>query len=275
VTANGTSTFLGQFGNGNNVNEKIIQFLRASSSTDIVNIQGINAGVGASNIALQALGGNVGIGSTSPAERLHVETSNEYQITYARTLIGKRWALGIDTGGTYFNNRTDSILPLYITNAGNVLIGTTTDPGAKLYVLGAAVLGPSNTGLGIGSISGIRRIQWNESTSELEVYNSSNAYAPIGASAFNTRSDYRLKEDLKQVNGLEKINSINVYNYKWKESETRMDGVLAHELAEVLPYAVSGQKDGEQMQGVDYSKIVPLLIQSIKELKQEIDTLKN
>jgi hypothetical protein len=80
--------------------------------------------------------GNVGIGTASPAERLHVETSNEYQITWARTGAGKRWAIGTDTGGFYFNNRTDSVLPLYITNAGNVLIGTTTDVGAKLYVNG-------------------------------------------------------------------------------------------------------------------------------------------
>jgi hypothetical protein len=51
-----------------------------------------------------------------------------------------------------------------------------------------------------------------------------------------------------------------------------MNGVLAHELAEILPYAVSGVKDGERMQGVDYSKIVPVMVQAIKELKAELDT---
>ena len=49
---------------------------------------------------------------------------------------------------------------------------------------------------------------------------------------------------------------------------------MAHELEEVLPDAVSGEKDAEEMQGVDYSKIVPLLVKSIQELKAEIELLK-
>jgi hypothetical protein len=92
---------------------------------------------------------------------------------------------------------------------------------------------------------------------------------------YNTTSDYRLKEDLKPINGLEIVNKIKVYDYKWKASDSRMDGVLAHELAEVLPYAVNGVKDGEQMQGVDYSKIVPVLIQAIKDQQVQIEQLKN
>jgi len=51
-------------------------------------------------------------------------------------------------------------------------------------------------------------------------------------------------------------------------------GVIAHELEEVLPQAVTGKKDAEQMQSVDYSKIVPLLVKSIQELKKEIYNLK-
>jgi hypothetical protein len=89
---------------------------------------------------------------------------------------------------------------------------------------------------------------------------------------YNTTSDYRLKEDLKPINGLEIVNKINVYDYKWKSSEDRMDGVLAHELQEVLPYAVFGKKDGVEMQQVDYSKIVPVMVQAIKDLKAELDT---
>ena len=66
-----------------------------------------------------------------------------------------------------------------------------------------------------------------------------------------------------------------MYDYKWKSADERTYGVVAHELQEVLPQAVDGNKDDEQMQGVDYSKIVPILVKSIQELKAEIELLKS
>jgi hypothetical protein len=99
--------------------------------------------------------------------------------------------------------------------------------------------------------------------------------------AFNTSSDYRLKNDLKDFNGLNLINAIKTYNYEWKTNNTRAYGVLAHELAEIIPYAVHGDKDqlddkGDILpQGVDYSKLVPILIKSIQELKAEFDKYKS
>jgi len=83
VTAAGVGTFgrdattvLGYFGDPNTVGNKYISFSRASAKTDIVNIQGVDAGVGGANIALQASGGNVGIGTASPEAILHVNKSN-------------------------------------------------------------------------------------------------------------------------------------------------------------------------------------------------------
>ena len=111
-------------------------------------------------------------------------------------------------------------------------------------------------------------------------YNSSGIGSIVGngsSVAFNTTSDYRLKEDLKEVNGLNKISAIKVYNYKWKDSDNRMDGVLAHELQEILPYAVTGEKDdldkdgSIKAQGVDYSKLVPVLVKAIQELSAKVD----
>ena len=92
--------------------------------------------------------------------------------------------------------------------------------------------------------------------------------------SFNETSDYRLKEDLQDFAGLDMVSKIPVYDFKWKIDESRSYGVMAHELQEVLPQAVSGEKDAEEMQGVDYSKIVPLLVKSIQELKAEVDKLK-
>ena len=54
-----------------------------------------------------------------------------------------------------------------------------------------------------------------------------------------------------------------------------MDGVLAHELSKVLPYAVIGEKDGKDMQAVDYSKIVPVLVKAIQELSAKVSLLEN
>ena len=101
------------------------------------------------------------------------------------------------------------------------------------------------------------------------------------STAFNTSSDYRLKEDLQEINGLEKTLAIKVYNFKWKNEEDRSDGVLAHELAEILPYAVNGEKDAIDEkdniipQGVDYSKLVPVLVKAIQEMNQQNQDLKS
>jgi len=92
---------------------------------------------------------------------------------------------------------------------------------------------------------------------------------------YSTTSDYRLKEDLQDFAGLDMVSKIPVYDFKWKTDESRSYGVMAHELQEVLPDAVLGEKDAEEMQGVDYSKIVPLLVKAIQELKADNDILKS
>ena len=92
--------------------------------------------------------------------------------------------------------------------------------------------------------------------------------------SYNVTSDYRLKQDFKNYNGLDLISAIKTYDYEWKSDKSRMYGVIAHELAEVLPYAVTGKKDDEEMQGVDYSKIVPVLVKAIQEQQKQIEELK-
>jgi len=96
---------------------------------------------------------------------------------------------------------------------------------------------------------------------------------------YNATSDYRLKEDLKEYNALNIIGNLKTYDFKWKNTDVRDYGMMAHELQEVLPNYVNGEKDaidedGEiKAQGVDYSKIVPILVKAIQELTAKIDAL--
>ena len=159
------------------------------------------------------------------------------------------------------------------TFGGNVFIGTTT-PGTPN---GTSIYGSAFTSSSNGRM--ILRLASDSTANRgmIIFYNPNGAVGSIltngSSTTYSTSSDYRLKEDLKDFNGLEMVSNISVYDYKWKTDETRSYGVMAHELQEVLPDAVSGEKDSEEMQGVDYSKIVPLLIKSIQELTSKVERL--
>jgi hypothetical protein len=97
--------------------------------------------------------------------------------------------------------------------------------------------------------------------------------------SYNTSSDYRLKTDLKNYSGLDLVNKIKTYDFAWKSNSSRMHGVMAHELQEILPYAVSGSKDAVdesgkmKIQGVDYGRITPVLVKAIQEQDIKINQL--
>ena len=90
-------------------------------------------------------------------------------------------------------------------------------------------------------------------------------------------SDKRLKDNIVRIeNPLEKVDKIGGYTFDWndkQETYTGKDvGVIAQEIQEVLPELVTERDNGYL--AVKYEKIVPLLIESIKELKQEVDDIK-
>jgi len=172
----------------------------------------------------------------------------------------------------YTGNTSASVADrMRITSDGNINIANTSTNGLILY-------GDSAGGI----IYSFRDA--NSPGSMFRWYTGGNQVGSIStttsSTSFNTSSDYRLKEDLQDFAGLDLISKIPVYDFKWKTDKSRSYGVLAHELAEILPNAVDGEKDAvnedgtNELQGVDYSKIVPLLVKSIQELKAEIETLK-
>lgn len=238
-----------------------------------------NVNIGSTPLTILS-SGNVGIGTTSPAAKLHISNSGAAGLELSPT--------GGASGATYiqaYNRSTSSpsALDVYasqiafqtsdvermrITSAGVVCIGTTSafdsgivcSDGGTSYVPYTAKIGTT------------------ASSTQMFFRNPNGVVGSISTSgsltSFNVTSDYRLKQDFKPFNGLDLVSKIKVYDYEWKADNSRMNGVIAHELQEVVPYAVTGEKDAEQMQSVDYSKLVPILVQAIQELKAEIEILK-
>jgi hypothetical protein len=165
----------------------------------------------------------------------------------------------------YLTFTTNDAERMRITSGGQLMVGGTLGLQGRIVVFneatGISIMDSSSNG-GLMRFYNSNAVQIGSITTDASV------------TYYNTTSDYRLKEDLKEVKGLELVNKIKVYDYKWKSNDKRMDGVLAHELAEVLPYAVHGKKDGEDMQSVDYSKIVPILVKAVQEQQLQIEELK-
>ena len=183
-----------------------------------------------------------------------------------------------DVGDLEFHTNSGGGAPstrMIITSDGIVGIGDLNPTLATRLVIAASS--------GSGNVCDIRTgTTANTNVGAIVFRNSASAYCgqitvngATGVTSYLSASDYRLKEDLKDFKGLDLVSNIKVYDYKWKSADERTYGVVAHELQEVLPQAVNGNKDDEQMQSVDYSKIVPLLVAAIQELKAEIELLKN
>ena len=99
--------------------------------------------------------------------------------------------------------------------------------------------------------------------------------ATAGGVAFNVTSDYRKKNVLGVIpNATERLLQLKPVSFEWKEAPGSIDeGFIAHEVAEAVPYAVSGEKDGEKPQQLDYSKLTPLLTAVVQELVHRVSAL--
>jgi hypothetical protein len=174
---------------------------------------------------------------------------------------------GANNGGA----QVDNILRLV--KDGTVRIGTATTIGPAPGKLDILYDGIVQYGMNLRttfSVGGLAISFVNSAGSMVGNINTTSS-----ATAFNTSSDYRLKTDLKDYNGMDIINKIKTYDFKWKSDNSRSYGVIAHELQEVIDYVVHGEKDSVTMQGVDYSKLVPIMVKAIQEQQVQIQELKN
>lgn len=103
------------------------------------------------------------------------------------------------------------------------------------------------------------------------------------ATTYATSSDYRLKENLAPLtNAVDRLYSLPVYRFNFiNDPSHTVDGFLAHEAQAVVPECVIGEKDAVDdngnpiYQGIDQSKLVPLLVAAVQELSARLAILEN
>jgi len=94
---------------------------------------------------------------------------------------------------------------------------------------------------------------------------------------YNTTSDRRLKDNIKTItNGTDKLMAMNPVTYTWKANpETNaIHGFIAQEMQKVIPEAVSGDAESDEMMSIDYGRITPVIVAALQDALKEIEELK-
>jgi putative lipoic acid-binding regulatory protein len=231
--------------------------------------------------------GNVGIGtSDTDSHRMAIDSGSGtslglmHKSSNSFTLMtfkasGTTQDIRLGATGDDMTFQTNGGERMRITTQGNLLKNTTYDGFNAAQVIYATGTNPQATNLTLWSLggSGIKFVQFVNSSG---VQCGSITQNGTSAVTYGSGSDYRLKENVKPLeNGLSKVQKLNPVQFDWKESGETNEGFIAHEVQEICKEAVSGQKDGEEMQGVDYGRITPLLVKAIQEQQEQIEALQS
>tara|TARA_R110001632_G_scaffold135037_1_gene250528 strand:- start:6 stop:767 length:762 start_codon:yes stop_codon:yes gene_type:complete len=248
-------------------------------------------------------GGSVGIGTTSPARILSAKSSSVTIANFESTSSTAGLISFSDSNTT--NDVTvragaigDNLVlqaggseRLRIDSSGNLLVGTTS---AYNYSGIAPLLTIDNhAGIGIRNV-GSADAGYSTIPSDNHNYyagyflNSSgsgvgNISCTSSSTAYNTSSDYRLKENvITEWDATTRLKQLKPARFNFKaDADTIVDGFIAHEVQEIVPEAITGGKDAvdadgnPDYQGIDQSKLVPLLVKTIQELEARITALES
>jgi hypothetical protein len=176
-----------------------------------------------------------------------------------------------DTSGLNLQT-SDGQKRVILNNSGNLLVGgTSASQVAKLALLN----GSATTALltlectHTTPYGAVQFVNGNGVAGSISVYTTSVTY--------NTSSDQRLKENIVDApSASDDIDAIQVRSFDWKADGSHQKyGMVAQELQTVAPEAVSGDPDSDEMMGVDYSKLVPMMLKEIQSLRARIAALES
>ena len=241
--------------------------------------------------------GNLFLGATSAGFAEKFRVYGNYSVFDNGTFtgfIGSGSSLGTGTGSDFAIRSSNAIAFLSggaterarIDSSGNLLVGTTvTNPivsgvvGLK-YFTSVGVLQVNGNGTGSLEVG-----RFTSTGAMATFYYNGSAVGNISTNgtttAYNTSSDYRLKENVQlMVGALAKVSQLKPCTYTWKSNGSAGEGFIAHELAEVCPDAVHGDKDAVDedgnpvYQGIDTSFLVATLTAAIQELNAKFEAYK-
>ena len=221
------------------------------------------------------------LGAAPDAVFVHSTGAVSADAEVANVIVGTSQHLATAANSLIISNTTtDGDIAFFTSDNGNS-IGTMVIKGAKgnveFYntVAGTQTLDVYNK----GTASDNYLVIFNDVDSQVGsiVHDGSNS------TAFNTSSDYRLKENAVTLSGaVNRVKNLKPYRFNFRSAPSvTKDGFFAHEAATVVPEAVSGAKDAVDgdnnpiIQGMDNSKLVPLLTAAIQELDARITTLES
>ena len=232
--------------------------LLATAATDI------NAIVGATTIGTFA---STGLAVTGTLSATGAVTGTRF--TPSATGNNGLGLAGVGSPGIYVNGTTEAAR---FDTSGRFLVATTS-------------LVNGNSKQSIWVTAGNNALETNSTTTAAYnpclFYNNSSAAGYISVSgattAYNTSSDARMKTNVADAaSASELIDAIKVRQFDWKvDGNHQRYGMIAQELLEVAPEAVSVPTDPEDMMGVDYSKLVPMLVKEIQSLRTRLAALEN
>ena len=157
-----------------------------------------------------------------------------------------------------------------ISTSGNLLVGTTAGSfGARITAQSTSSYTFESRRTGTGSEGHVVFRNANGAVGSI--------FTNGTATAYNTSSDQRLKENITDADDAgSKVDAIQVRKFDWIADGSHQDyGMVAQELQSVAPEAVSAPEDPDEMMGVDYSKLVPMLVKEIQTLRNRVAQLEN